>query len=208
MSITTRQMTRENAHPTPEMARTILRTDDAPRLPCQLRPEDHERTRASSADTRLRTDLPSFKRRDPSMADTPTPDDASTPPRLDSLSAEKTIELFKQKVKDAQQDTQNALAGSEDVREVVRPKLTLDLGHKNITRLPEEVVDLIKSEVESLSLSQNQIMHIPPRFSECSHLHYLNIRSNVFREIPKGVRLPQHLDHPGCWLTLDCRFTS
>ena len=73
----------------------------------------------------------------------------------------------------------------------MRPKLTLDLGHSKIARLPENVVDIIKAEVERLSLSHNQIWHIPLRFAECSQLRYLNIRTNVFREIPRGVyRLP------------------
>ena len=103
------------------------------------------------------------------------------------LSLEDTTELFRKKVADARQDTEHALAGSEAVSDAVKPKLTLDLGHSNIARLPESVVDLIKAEVERLSLSHNQIWHIPLRFSECSHLRYLNIRSNVFREIPRGV---------------------
>ncbi len=103
------------------------------------------------------------------------------------LSLEDTTELFRKKVADARQDTEHALAGSEAVSDAVKPKLTLDLGHSSIARLPESVVDLIKAEVERLSLSHNQIWHIPLRFSECLHLRYLNIRSNVFREIPRGV---------------------
>jgi hypothetical protein len=31
---------------------------------------------------------------------------------------------------------------------VVKPKLTIDLGHSNISRIPEPVVDAIKDEVE------------------------------------------------------------
>lgn len=187
-STTTWQMTGELALPAQEMARTILRTDDATRVPLPIRPGDPDKPRASSADTRLRTDLPISRRPDTSLTDTPTPDDASTAARLAPLTPEETLELFRQKVTDAHQDTQNALAGSEGVSEVVRPKLTLDLGHSNIARLPENVVDLIKAEVERLSLSHNQIWQIPLRFAECSQLHYLNIRTNVFREIPKGVR--------------------
>lgn len=38
-----------------------------------------------------------------------------------------------------------------------------------------------------LSLSNNHLFHIPYRFAECSHLRYLNIRANNFREFPKGV---------------------
>ena len=107
------------------------------------------------------------------------------------LSLEETTELFRSKVEDARQDTEHALAGNEDVSEAVRPKLTLDLGHSKIARLPENVVDIIKAEVERLSLSHNQIWHIPLRFAECSQLRYLNIRTNVFREIPRGIyKLP------------------
>src|SRR6266511_1619572 len=38
-----------------------------------------------------------------------------------------------------------------------------------------------------LSLSHNQIWHLPYRFAECSQLRYLNVRANVFREFPKAV---------------------
>lgn len=172
------------AHPVP---RTILRADDATRVPFSLRPDDHEKPRASSADTRLRIDITTGIRSDISGTETPNPEDAVTPVRADLLTLEETIDLFRRKVTDAQQDTQNAMAGGEDVSEAVRPKLTLDLGHSKIARLPETVVDLIKIEVERLSLSHNQIWHIPLRFAECSQLRYLNIRTNVFREIPRGV---------------------
>ncbi|KAJ5105450.1 hypothetical protein NUU61_002797 [Penicillium alfredii] len=89
------------------------------------------------------------------------------------------------------QDTKRSLAGSEAVTDVVKPKLTIDLGHSHIGRIPEPVVDIIKDEVERLSLSNNHLVHIPYRFAECSHLRYLNIRANNFREFPKGVyKLP------------------
>ena len=107
-----------------------------------------------------------------------------------TLSPEETTELFKRKIANAQEDTDQHL-DSQGVTTVMKPKLTLDLGHCNIARLPETVVDLIKEEVDRLSLSHNQLWYIPPRFSECNHLRYLNIRSNVFREIPRGVyKLP------------------
>ena len=202
MSTARRQMTGEIGLPAHPKARTILRTDDGTRAPISLRPNDHEKPRAASADTRLRTDVFTSKRSETSGSDTPIPDDASTPVRSDFLTLDETIQLFGRKVTDAQQETQNALAGSEDVSEAVRPKLTLDLGHSKIARLPETVVDLIKVEVERLSLSHNQISHIPLRFAECSQLRYLNIRTNVFREIPRGVRFNSHLVAPRPVLTL------
>ncbi|OJJ44704.1 hypothetical protein ASPZODRAFT_71386 [Penicilliopsis zonata CBS 506.65] len=110
-------------------------------------------------------------------------------PRL--LSQEETVELARRAVENGIQETKRSLAGSEAVSEVVKPKLTIDLGHSNVVRIPEPVVDIIKDEVERLSLSNNHIFHIPYRFAECSHLRYLNIRANNFREFPKGVyKLP------------------
>ncbi|PCG89703.1 RAM signaling pathway, SOG2 [Penicillium occitanis (nom. inval.)] len=113
---------------------------------------------------------------------------------LKQLTPEETIELTRQAVENGIQETKRSLAGSEGVSDVVRPKLTIDLGHSYISQIPEGVVDLIKDEVERhvlLSLSNNQLLHIPYRFAECAHLRYLNIRANNFREFPKGIyKLP------------------
>ena len=180
------------------MPRTILRPDDAVRLPRSFRIDNHDRPRAASEDARVKGN------QSHSNVGGAAFEDESSPPREDGtivpqttksepalLSLEETTELFRRKVEDARQDTEHALAGSEDVNEAVRPKLTIDLGHSKIARLPENVVDIIKTEVERLSLSHNQIWHIPLRFAECSQLRYLNIRTNVFREIPRGVyKLP------------------
>ncbi|KAJ5214370.1 hypothetical protein N7449_001539 [Penicillium cf. viridicatum] len=120
------------------------------------------------------------------------PENTSKQPTVPkTLSPEETIELARHAVESGIQDTKRSLAGSEAVTDVVKPKLTIDLGHSHIARIPEPVVDLIKDEVERLSLSNNQLFHIPYRFAECSHLRYLNIRANNFREFPKGVyKLP------------------
>lgn len=65
-----------------------------------------------------------------------------------TLSPEETIELARHAVESGIQDTKRSLAGSEAVTDVVKPKLTIDLGHSHIARIPEPVVDLIKDEVE------------------------------------------------------------
>lgn len=178
------------------MPRTILRPDDAVRLPRSFRIDNHDRPRAASEDARLRDEQSRPTTAEGFGDDSPLREDGTTVPQITKsestlLSLDETTELFRNKVEDARQDTEHALAGNEDVSEAVRPKLTLDLGHSKIARLPENVVDIIKAEVERLSLSHNQIWHIPLRFAECSQLRYLNIRTNVFREIPRGVyRLP------------------
>jgi hypothetical protein len=178
------------------MPRTILRPDDAVRLPRPFRIDNHDRPRAASEDARIKGDHSHATVAGVFGDGSPSQDNGTTTSRVTKseptlLSLEETTELFRRKVEDARQDTEHALAGNEDVSEVVRPKLTLDLGHSKIARLPENVVDIIKAEVERLSLSHNQIWHIPLRFAECSQLRYLNIRSNVFREIPRGIyKLP------------------
>jgi hypothetical protein len=64
------------------------------------------------------------------------------------LSHEETIELARRAVESGIQDTKRSLAGSEAVTDVVKPKLTIDLGHSHIVRISEPVVDIIKDEVE------------------------------------------------------------
>ena len=64
------------------------------------------------------------------------------------LTQEETLELTRRAVENGLRETKRSLAGSEDVSEAVKPKLTIDLGHSNIVRIPEPVVDIIKDEVE------------------------------------------------------------
>ena len=173
--------------------RTVLRPEDAVRVPRPFRLEDRDRTRASSEDNRSAITTTTTTTPPVLVTSTIGPIDMTSSiqprglPERSPLSAEDTIQKAKAAVEEGRKDTQHALAGSEAVSEVVRPKLTIDLGHSTIARIPEPVVDLIKDEVERLSLSHNQIWHIPYRFAECAHLRYLNIRTNVFREFPKAV---------------------
>ncbi|KYK61214.1 RAM signaling pathway, SOG2 [Drechmeria coniospora] len=66
----------------------------------------------------------------------------------------------------------------------LRSGVTIDLSRKNIQRLPEEVVDIVKEELERLALSHNQLSTLPARFAECTSLRYLNIRGNQIKEFP------------------------
>ena len=69
-----------------------------------------------------------------------------------ALSQEETIELTRKAVENGIQETKRSLAGNEAVSDMVRPKLTIDLGHSHIFRIPELVVDIIKDEVERYGL--------------------------------------------------------
>lgn len=68
--------------------------------------------------------------------------------RPPQLSQEEIIELARRAVESGIQETKRSLAGNEAVSDVVRPKLTIDLGHSKIGQIPEAVVDIIKDEVE------------------------------------------------------------
>jgi iron only hydrogenase large subunit-like protein len=137
----------------------MIRPEDTIRMPRSCRdieeecgnrqtPEPIAPSSSSSSNTEG-----SFKNEDEvTLVNEPTGDTNSIPakplngPRL--LSPEETIELARRAVENGIQETKRSLAGSEAVSDVVKPKLTIDLGHSNISRIPEPVVDAIKDEVE------------------------------------------------------------
>lgn len=63
------------------------------------------------------------------------------------LPPEDVIKLVSASVSSGILETQRSMAGNEVVSDVVKPKLTINLGHKNIGRIPDAVVDIIKDEV-------------------------------------------------------------
>lgn len=56
--------------------------------------------------------------------------------------------IFQQAVEAARFAMQRSLAGNEKVGDAVKPKLTIDLSHQSIERVPEEVVETLKVDVE------------------------------------------------------------
>ncbi|KAF2872433.1 RAM signaling pathway protein-domain-containing protein [Massariosphaeria phaeospora] len=88
--------------------------------------------------------------------------------------------------KAAIEQSRDALA-AVDAPQVQQPGITIDLGHKNITRLPDEVVDVIRADIERLALSHNLLSTLPSRIIECQRLRYLNVRYNAMREIPDCI---------------------
>ncbi|KAJ5812193.1 hypothetical protein N7474_008494 [Penicillium riverlandense] len=181
------------------MIAAMIRPEDTIRGPRSFRGEadedDTEKGLEAQVPPRLSSDDVSPGLDDdgsrPGTAMSETHGGSSRPAASRLLSPDETIDLVRRTVETGIQDTKRSLAGSEAVSQVVKPKLTIDLGHSRIVRIPEPVVDIIKDEVERISLSNNHLFHIPYRFAECSHLRYLNIRANSFREFPKGVyKLP------------------
>ncbi|KAL6855279.1 RAM signaling network component [Amphichorda felina] len=81
-------------------------------------------------------------------------------------------------------ESENQVAEAGAVGASLKPGVTVDLSRKNIEVIPDEVVDILKNELERLALSHNQIASLPARFSECTSLRYLNIRANQISEFP------------------------
>ncbi|KAJ9142309.1 RAM signaling pathway protein [Coniochaeta hoffmannii] len=104
---------------------------------------------------------------------------ASAPP-----SSSQVIAMAREAMKVALEEDETQAAGASGVSNELRPGLTINLSHKNIQKLPDEVVDIIKNELERFALSHNNLQSFPARFSECTSLRYLNVRNNKIKEFP------------------------
>lgn len=136
----------------PTMPGTMVRQDEATRITRSYRNDNMDESREPNDTFRVvgesfyPSQTPSSY--DPSIRDEDTSQAIKVRADTRLLTVDETIELAKNAVESGLQDTQRSLAGSEAVSEAVRPKLTIDLGHSNIARIPEPVVDLIKNGVE------------------------------------------------------------
>lgn len=126
------------------------------------------------------------------------------------MSAAQVISLAREAMQNAI-ETESQAADPGAVGTGLRTGVTIDLSRKGIQKLPDEVVDIVKGELERsassgasatsrpdadtytvsrLALSHNQLTTLPARFSECTSLRYLNIRGNQIKEFPMPVYLP------------------
>ncbi|KAK4455772.1 leucine-rich repeat-containing protein sog2 [Podospora aff. communis PSN243] len=103
---------------------------------------------------------------------------ATAPP-----SSSQVLALAREAMRIAHENEAKA-AQASGVGDTLKPGLTIDLSRKKIEVLPDEIVDIIKDELERLALSHNQLQSFPVRFSECTSLRYLNVRQNRIKEFP------------------------
>ena len=131
------------------------------------------------------------------------------------IAASQVIALAREAMRDALRDSDQQAGDASEVSSDLKPGLTVNLSHKNIQRLPNEVVDIMMNKLErfvsrlllprsspsrtnqalltpsclpgSLALSHNKLSSFPARFSECTALRYLNVRNNEIREFPLPV---------------------
>ncbi|SPO03969.1 related to adenylate cyclases [Cephalotrichum gorgonifer] len=102
----------------------------------------------------------------------------------------RVVSLFTDALRNALQENeaqaQHAEGGPASNTEL-KPGVTIDLSREGIRELPEEVVDVIKHELERLALSHNLLTTFPARFAECTSLRYLNVRNNRIEEFPLAL---------------------
>lgn len=65
-----------------------------------------------------------------------------------AISANQVVALAREAMKAAIEENQNKAAEASGVSTELKPGVTIDLSHKQIQRFPEEVVDIIKNELE------------------------------------------------------------
>ncbi|KAL2157050.1 hypothetical protein VTH06DRAFT_7519, partial [Thermothelomyces fergusii] len=116
----------------------------------------------------------------PSLRDVPSSSNLSAG---QPISPSQVLALAREAMRAAHENEAKA-AEASGVSNTLRPGLTIDLSRKKIQVLPEEIVDVIKDELERLALSHNYLQTLPARFSECTSLRYLNVKQNRIKEFP------------------------
>lgn len=134
-----------------------------------------------------------------------------------TLTPEEAIQLTRNVVEATRQEMRQTLRGTEDAGGALKLSLTIDLSRRGIEEMPDEMVQILKQDVERyahgpafgihyrglypkpadlltwtsrLTLSYNSISQIPNKFSECANLTYLNLRGNCLEEVPRAVSSP------------------
>lgn len=69
------------------------------------------------------------------------------------ISAAQVVQLAKEAMKNALEENQTKAAEASGVSNELKPGVTIDLSHKNIQKFPDEVVDIIKTELERYAYS-------------------------------------------------------
>lgn len=73
------------------------------------------------------------------------------------LSTNQVISLARQAMDSALRENETQAAGASGVSTELKPGVTIDLSRKNIQALPDEVVDIIKNELERLVFSLSDL---------------------------------------------------
>jgi hypothetical protein len=86
------------------------------------------------------------------------------------MSSAQVINLAREAMKAALQDNESQAAEASGVSNDLKPGVTIDLSRRNIEYLPDEVVDIIKNELERLVASLLVPLRIRVLISLCANL--------------------------------------
>lgn len=117
----------------------------------------------------------------PTLRNTPSNGSLTTSAQI---GPSQVIALARDAMRKALDENETQAAEASGVSSDLKPGVTVNLSHKNIQKLPDEVVDIIKDQLERLALSHNKLTAFPARFSECTSLRYLNVRNNRITDFP------------------------
>ncbi|KUJ12042.1 uncharacterized protein LY89DRAFT_786185 [Mollisia scopiformis] len=108
-------------------------------------------------------------------------------PEPTPIAGQQTISLFQKAMDKAREDHQKTDTQAAKAAGMMISGVTIDFSHKGIMDFPDEVIDIIKEELERLALSHCHIKVFPLRLNECFLLRYLNVRDNGIREFPRPI---------------------
>ncbi|KAK6955768.1 hypothetical protein Daesc_003412 [Daldinia eschscholtzii] len=105
------------------------------------------------------------------------------------LSPGQVIALAREAMNSALQENETQAAEASGVSTELKPGVTIDLSRRNIQALPDEVVDIIKNELERLALSHNKLSTLPARefplsLCDIKSLEILDMGKNKIRILP------------------------
>ncbi|KAH8197395.1 hypothetical protein TruAng_008454 [Truncatella angustata] len=95
------------------------------------------------------------------------------------MSANQVIALAREAMRSAIRENESQAAEASGVSTELKPGVTIDLSRRNIQELPDEVVDIIKNELE-----RNKIKVLPPDIAKLASLKVLAVQKNRIEELP------------------------
>ncbi|KAL2880466.1 RAM signaling network component [Colletotrichum sp. CLE4] len=117
------------------------------------------------------------------------------------MTSAQVIALARDAMQSALHENESQAAEASAVSNELKPGVTIDLSRKGIQKLPDEVVDIIKNELERefplplcdlrsleiLDLSKNKLRALPPDIVKLASLKVFSVQKNRIEELPVAL---------------------
>ncbi|GKT87306.1 RAM signaling pathway protein [Colletotrichum tofieldiae] len=107
------------------------------------------------------------------------------------MTSAQVIALARDAMQSALHENESQAAEASAVSTELKPGVTIDLSRKGIQKLPDEVVDIIKNELERsleiLDLSKNKLRALPPDIVKLASLKVFSVQKNRIEELPVAL---------------------